>query len=312
MKSKGKMALTSLIAVGCIMTCAVCAMLFLERSKLRVARGKMEIGIRRLTNSMALFPFPSQANIEATRTNVQTLEDNAALLRKEMNAGQITVEEGMEPLTWRALLTKRKKDLQDDARANNVGLPQQFSFGFQKYDDGTSPKNRSDVKRLTLQLKIVEQLCAIIFKSGAAAIESFAREEFEEGGAVMSHGGAAGLETAAKEPVLLFTKEHFIIELKAREDALIALLNNLAASRMFTVVSFVRIAGNPGVELRPAGKVGNNSPDHEARTGTNAAAIDSAPRSERIITGRGKEQASTILLELNVYEFGAPAKEAAP
>ncbi|MEI6218531.1 MAG: Amuc_1100 family pilus-like protein [bacterium] len=309
MKSKGKIALTSLIAVASVMICAVGAMLFFERSKLRAAEGRMDVDIRRLTNSMAFFPFPSAGNIEATRTNVQALEDDAALLRKEMNAGQITVEDGIEPLTWRALLTKRKKDLQDEARASNVSLPLQFSFGFQKYDNGTSPKNRSDVKRLTLQLKTVEQLCTVIFKSGASAIESLARDEFEEGGVVMSHGSAAGSETTGKEPAL-FTREHFTVGLKAKEDALVSLLNNLAACRMFTVVSFVRITGNPGVELRSAGKVGDNSPEHEAKSATKSATTDGSPRSERIITGRGKEQASEVLLELDVYEFGVPAKEA--
>ena len=198
MKSKGKMALTSLIVIGSVMICAAGAMLFLEQRRLQTAAGKMEIDIRRLTNSMALMPFPSPGNIEATSTNVQTLEDDLALLCREMNAGRIEVEDGIEPLTWRALLTKRKKDLQDEARASNVNLPPQFSFGFQKYDDGTSPKNRGDVKRLTLQLKTVEQLCTIVFKSGASAITTLTREEFEEKGVgVTPHGSASGSDAAS-------------------------------------------------------------------------------------------------------------------
>lgn len=303
MKSRN-MALTVLIVTSVVLIGVACAMLVWERNKLRTATQAIEVDVSRLNNSMALNPFPSQTNIAATRANAKTLEDDAAVLRKEMNAGQIVVEPGMEPLTWRALLTKKKKDLQDEAKSAGIRLPMQCSFGFEKYDDGTSPRNRGDVRRLNLQLKTVEQLCKILYQSGVAEIKSISREQFEDqAGVVATRGSVTGVEAATNE-VALFTKEHFVLGLMAKEAALVEVLNGLSISKMFTVVTMVRVAGNPGVELRQTAR-GAEEPEHEARPGQAVTGIDD----RKIITGRGRERPAEVLLEVDVYEFGDAPKE---
>lgn len=307
MKSRNA-ALVTLVVVSAVMIGAMCALLYIETRKLRAVQGSFDVNLVALKSSMMRDPFPTPKNIEATSNNVRTLADDSALLRREMNTGQVAVEAGMEPLTWLSLLTKRRKDLQDGARTANVRLPPLFSFGFEKYDAGTPPKV-SDVRRLDLQLKTVEQICRSLYQSRVSEITKLNREQFEEqSGIAATHGIAVVAATATNEPPL-FTKEHFSIGLKAREAALIELLNMLASNRMFTVVTLVRVTGNPGVDLRPPAKTGEETAS-DGKTGRKAVGFDDRPPSQRIITGRGTERPAEVFLELDVYEFGEPPKDA--
>lgn len=298
MKSKN-VAITTLAAASAVIIGAAGVMLYREHSRWLTAKEGIDVFRPKLMSSVALDPYPSLSNIVAVSNNVRTLEDDAALLRKEMNAGQVAVEAGMDHLTWLSLLTKRKKDLQSRANIAKIRLPLRFPFGFERYDSGTPPKV-SDVKRLELQLKTVEQLCRIMYQSGISEIQTVTRELFEDQVVKAARGTVDGSVVATNEAPL-FTSEHFAIGLKAKEAALLDLLNALAASKMFVVVTLVRVTGEPGVELRAMPKAGD-----EADSGLKPENVGDEALSAKIVTGRGKERPADVLIELDVYGFGSP------
>ena len=301
MKSQ-KAAITTLIAISTTIIVGTCAMLFFEYDWLGDAKRKIETQMTTLTNSMARYPFPSTSSIVAVSNNVRTLEEDAALLRRDMNAGKIAIESGMDHLAWLSSLTKKRRDLQNGARVSNVRLPAKFIFGFDRYMTGNPPKV-SDVPRLDLQLKTVESLCKIMFQSGVWEIKTITREEFEDQDQSATKGSNAGAATTNETPQ--FTKEHLTIGLMAKEAAVIDLLNALASSKMFVVVTLVRIQADPGVELRPVGKAGEDV-DPGSKSGDTGDEAGSL--SAKVITGRGKEKPADVYLELDVYEFGKPHK----
>jgi len=298
MKSKN-VAITTLAVASAVIIGAAGVMLYLEHRRWLTAKEGIDIYRPKLTSSIARDPYPSLSNIVAVSNNVKTLEDDAALLRREMNAGQVTVEAGMDHLTWLSLLTKRKKDLQNRATVAKVKLPPRFPFGFEIYDQGTPPKV-SDVRRLELQLKTVEQLCRIMYQSGISEIQTVTRELFEGQDVRATRGSVAAVAVATNESPL-FTSEHFVIGLKAKEAALLDLLNGLAASKMFVVVTLVRVTGEPGVELRAMPKSGE-----DADSGLKPESAGDESLSAKVVTGRGKERPADVLIELDVYGFGSP------
>ncbi|MEI6971691.1 MAG: Amuc_1100 family pilus-like protein [bacterium] len=307
MKSRS-MVLTLLIVISGLLLGLACAMLFLEKHRLKAVEQNIDIFSQRLTSSMALDPYPNQANIDATRANVKTLEADVATLRKEMNAGQIAIETNMVSLEWRSLWIAKKEALHEAAKKAGVVVPPACSFGFEKYDDGTSPLNRGDVRRLELQLKTIDQLCRLLYQSGISELKSVARELFEEQTVGSSSRRAVtAIEQATTNETPLYAKEHFRIELMARESAVVEILNRLSINKMFTVVTSVGIDGHAGVELRSTAGTGEEL-ERETRQVQPAAATDG----RKIITGRGREQPAEVVLELDVYEFGEVPKESSP
>jgi hypothetical protein len=279
-------------------------------------------------------PFPSPENVARERDNMQRLGDLFSGLTDELQKGQGKAPEKSSPSTFMSVLNGKRNGLVAAARARNVNLAQDMGFGFDKYLGSQSELPAPDhVPRLTQQLAIVETLGQILFKEGISELTTVKRDEFEgavalaavpaapQGGSAPPKPrrqqpglpvapGQAGAIRAAKAGVMgaqdLYSSFRFTLEFKAKERALTALLNRIAAANTFMIVRRLQISKEtPDVQdvTAQAAKAANDEDP-----GQNAAAKPATPprtltRQERMVSGLGMEAPMKVLLELDVYRF---------
>jgi hypothetical protein len=106
----------------------------------------------------------------------------------------------------------------------------------------------------------------------------------------------------------LFAKYHFVVDFSAKEAVLWQVLNRLAASEMFIVVTGVWIEKNKD-DVRPApARPEAEAPEAAPAGRTAPKAGDKAPeavtyRRERLVSGPQIEDPMSVRLELDVYKF---------
>ena len=286
----------------------VCFLLYREIGRLRGVKQKVETKRKELQGFYARDPFPSPANVDAFRQNCTDLDKEMSQLMKRMSKGQIQMKADQEPLEWLTMLTRMQKDLIDRAYAKSVGLAN-TSFGFGKYGEGTPP-SRADVPRLTLQVKIVDAVCGLLYEAGIKELLGIDREMFEGGAmtaGLAAHGGEVTADTQTNSVKSLLSEEHMSLRFKAKETALVNVLNSFASADMLIVVTGIWMRGEPAVVLEAA-PVASDSTWDSALAATSKVAravgeIDERPRDQRIVSGRSKESPATITVNISVYRF---------
>jgi hypothetical protein len=274
-------------------------------------------------------PFPSPGNVTREAQNVELLNGWVQQLLETARKGQVESEE-RTPSSFVNLLGDRRNRLLAIADGTGMKLPSKdFAFGFERYfAAGSSLPAPEDVPRLTQQLRILDELCTVLFEEQVSELMAVEREEFESGpSAGAARRGAARLHAAtpdsvAKAGVLgpddLFAKLHFVLEFKAQEKALAAVLNRLAAHRLFVVVTAltidkdmpdVRRARLPeGEEAAEVGERGSERPADEGGAADIAGSSTNVilPRSQRLISGLPVQAPMRVTMELDVYRFRKP------
>ena len=169
--------------------------------------------------------------------------------------------------------------------------------------------NLSDVPRLVQQLKIIEALCDILQEAGITELVAIERDNFEQAaqGTDASAGrrGAPPPGAAVNTPdgEKMVSSQHFKISVRARENAVIDMLNLLASRPMFMVVTWIEMS-NPNQEYSSGGPVAAPVPAAGASTpGVPAPAVsDPSARERQIVLGR---EELDVKLDLDVYQFAS-------
>jgi|GEM_PF-5038777 len=295
-------------------------MVFVEINSTALIKSKLSGELVQLKNMYALVPFPSDANIAGTRTNVMVLNRGLRDMLADMSAGQVTVTNIMPPLDWLSQLRKTQVGLKDRARKAGVDVSPKCAFAFENYDNGVPPKKAEHIERLTKQLVMVDSLCRILYDCGIKQLTSIERRQFENMEAVdvfASLPPSGGSET--NSPVALFTREHFRFTFRAKETALFSILNSCALHSLFIVVTDMEIIGASGVtKLKsniPRGTSSSRLSESEgafsdglsesrpAGDDAYAAAIDARPKDERIVSGRSMEDPASVIIDFDVFSF---------
>ena len=291
---------------------------------------KLSTAQNQLQRLTARNPFPSAGNVQAMGQQLETYREYLAGLKAEMRKGQRVAE----PVTrdrFRQLLEDTLRQLGNGAREKGVLLPANFAFGFQRYAEGVLPAEE-EMGRLVDQLYSVKSLCEILYAAGINELVAVERTTFEkdaqaapveeEYGRRSARGRAEAPVAAAsveleKDPLGLYTREHYVLTYKAQDAANWRVLDRLAKGAPFVVVTQVEIvnAARPAVlapktdAAAPAAPqatstAGWQAPGSAAPVGGPEAEV--LPRELRVVAG---QEWPTVRLEVDFYRFVEPAAE---
>ncbi len=206
--------------------------------------------LRRLVGRV---PFPSVENVERAATNQARIEAFFETTMAEFLKRTYTPP-AMEPARFPILLQRAIGAMNLSAVSNNVGVPDRFMYGFDRYARGQLP-NKEDIPRLARQIHAIETITRAIFSAKIREIISIERHVFEEesrpGGEaavsrlsepVESRGAPAGVAAGyLEDPERLFVRERLIYEFRAKENTLWAILDLIPTLPVFCVISDIDV-----------------------------------------------------------------------
>jgi hypothetical protein len=313
--------------------------------------------------------FPSPENIAKIKEMVTELEDSRATITGALSKCNIPLVEGTTPSAFVQKLGQiiklytDKAPIVDGAKSVSPG----FAFGFDAYV-GANPAmpSEEEVPLLGQQLVVISWLTGEMFKSNVSRITMIKREAKDQ--ATLSRSATddsrrnrrrdeveeedeeeekprkkkKGKKGKSDEPPPpLFTSQKFILEFTARQNALMDLLNGIAAMpNAFCVVSGMTISKSAkDLRLPVAPEVVEEKSDEEESVKENAAARRAARRAARksrserkdkdneeakaaapvakdselppemrVMSGPDVDPPLAVHLEIDVYTFGKESK----
>lgn len=330
MQSRRKMIIVAMAVVLGLLFLGAMTLVVLKFRDFAGAEAVLKADKERLQALYSRNPFPSAANLKLERENITVLKDELVELQQAMGEGQV------EPVVQRperfiTQFFETERDLLTRAAASGIAVPKQFDFGFGMHMKGDLPATIY-VPRLTQQLKIVEALCLILYNANITSLDALSRQEFEAGagpaassaarapkpkkgkGDVPSVAGEIQVKNVVEPKAglvpdgQLYGSWRFQFQFKGRETAVMKVLNGLAASSIFAVVTRLEIKGDERLFDRKEGET--MVPKGPAPEGAEGVAVEKeAPkgRDYRVVCGR--ENVLTVKMEVDVYQF---AKAQAP
>jgi len=320
--------LISGLGVAAVLMVAAIVMLLKFQKQYSGIDAKLQSNLRQLTSLNQGNPYPSKSNVALANANLDKmkiiLKNVTSALRKDQIEPRV-----LESAEFPPLLEKVQSQIIIAATNAKVDIPATFAFGFKRYIDGDLPQ-QSEIPRLVVQLAELESLCDILFASKITSIESISRTEFEtkrsdtdvvnlardddrrgrrsrgrrtrdSGNAPSPAGRGTNSETEPSAENELYSFEHYKIAFTSRENAMWDVLNAMASSSMFIVVTKVESTGAAIATTVPQSTVSPLS-----RTTTQMGASLGSPlqrpksHDERVVAGRSPV---SIEMELNVFRF---------
>ncbi len=330
-----------IIAVGCsvgaILFIAAGFVLYRGVGRFNAAREDLDGAKRELDRFYKAKTFPSKENVQQEDANAEQVDAWFNELMTTLGKGNVTSTE-RSPSRFKIAVEAASRNLIKAGRKAGTELPESgdFAFGFDRYagTSGTLPKPQ-DVPRLMEQLVIVNRLSLVLFKHRVKELTRVGRDEFESAGGAApaperdastrrssrrtstSRAGRASAgssatssSSSANAGILgekdLFAKMHFTFEFRAKESALLGILNALAANPMFINVTSISLS-KPTPELVPVA-TGSEAGDASTPGFAIAAAPEEASEVEKLgpnypVCGIKMEIPMEVRLELDVYKF---------
>lgn len=250
---------------------------------------------RRLQQLYQRDPFPAAANVQKEAENLKDVVDRYNELNELLRSDQVD-RQPMEAADFMQYLEKTLRKLRERLQSARIKFPDKYAFGFDKYAVGQLPSS-GDIPRLVQQLKIIEAFCGIFQDAAIVELVSIEREPFEQ--AASAEPAASGRRGASQKTApsapgdnKQIASQRFKIAIKARESALIEMLNLLSRRPMFMVVTKVEMT-NPRQEFGSAAPAAPAAPAPAAKPSTES-------RERQVVLGR---EELDIRLEVDVYQF---------
>ena len=297
-------------------------------------------------------PFPSDENVELEVSNAEQIDDWFDDVIMRLMGGNIESKGQRSPSRFVAVYGAMQSALNQYGRKQNVVVDANFTYGFDFYSGTGALPAPDDVPRLIDQLTMVTRLSRVLFDARIKQLVVIKRPVFEAAAKASTSPGsgatatrpsrsqasarpsrssrnrrssssrakpAATVSTAARDVSReLFKTERFVITFKARESALMEVLNSLATIREFVIVHSV-ILSKPLPALVPevsapvsGGATSATAGDPLAMlglTGAPGAGVVSgaeavpAEKAVRFVSGVPMEIPLDVTLELDVYTF---------
>jgi len=277
-------------------------------------------------------PFPSVENVATAQANLDFIKQKYSSVHQARLNEQLQLET-IEPARFAPLLEQAARRVFSMANESGVIIPPALGLGFKAYTEGKLPPNNpATMERLVLQVKAVEDLCAIIVDSKVQSIDSILREEFETGvdagdqqvsarergrPAVRPSPSAGTSSTVGGIPVAptnsMYTTERFVISMTGWESSIWEVLNRLASRKVVYVLvdaTFDNTKLDLGKPVDMLAKLSaltaaSRAVPTAAAGGPGAAALpepmlSSISRDDRIIGGREPIKAKIIV---DMYRF---------
>ncbi len=322
MKTKSMLVIV-LVSVLALVFAASCFLLIRGISQFSKEEKTLERSVSTLRNYFGRNPFPSAENVEREEQNRTELHARMEDLAEALRDGQIEPIQ-KTPAQFLRLFSQKRDELKQVAAQMQTSLAPDFAIGFERYAESGSLPAPADVPRLAQQLVIADQICRIIFEAGAADLASLRREEFESAGAPVETGETtrarvsrrrrtepAGGTTGSTEDRAwtvspeagmlkdgaLYARMRFGVTFTARQDAILRVMNALAAHEMFAVVSLLQIEKTANDVTPPA------AADKGDEAPLAGELSEYPPRSQRLMSGEMLEQPMQVTMEIDVYRF---------
>jgi len=324
-----KIIIISSCAVGALLFFGASFMLYRGVSDFNAAKSERTKIKRSLEKYYKAPIFPSLENVKQEFDNSSQADEWFNKLGSVLYMGNVTSSE-TSPTKFKTATYNVRRNLNKKARKAGTGLPDTstlFAFGFERYagTDGTLPQS-GDVARLIEQLVIINRISTILFDNNIKSLSSVKRDIFETSAGVTaapaktdrrsrrggrqsrSSGGSAQSSASLKNVGIiasgaLFAKMHFVFEFRAKERALLDILNAFSTSKMFIVVTSVSLSKNTPVLV----------PEVVDSADKNGSALDGGSGGEEIapqrlgpnypVCGIKMEIPLDIRIELDVYKF---------
>ncbi len=322
-----KIIIISSCAVGAILFLGASFMLYRGVSDFNAAKGERTKIKRSLEKYYKSPIFPSLENVKQELDNSSQADVWFGKLGSVLYKSNVTSSE-TSPTKFKTATYNVRRNLNKKARKAGTELPDAstlFAFGFERYagTDGTLPQS-GDVARLIEQLVIINRISSILFDNNIKSISSVKRDIFETsaGNAPEPERQNRRVRPGANRPSnntqssaslknvgvigsgSLFAKMHFVFEFRAKERALLDILNAFSTSKkMFVVVTSVSLSKNTPVLV----------PEIVESEDGNDSALDGGSGDEKIapqrlgpnypVCGIKMEIPLDIRIELDVYKF---------
>jgi hypothetical protein len=315
-----------------LVTVALLYFLFSAKGAYQDAAVELDQVENRLVRLSSRQVFPSETNVRTLKKQEAIFQEYLDGLFGSMSEGQfkaVNVSRAQFPRVLETVLLRLDKK----ARDKSVTLPPAFSFGFQRYTEGSLPSEAA-VARLGIQLRSIASLVDILYEAGVGELSSVERTVFENDAQVAAplneradrrpsrRGRGRGRDTEPEKPVSsevytdpdgLFTKEHYILSYRAQDEANWAILDRMAQGTPFIIVTKMEVlnSARPVVAIPQAEEEAEAAPQPVSTTGWNAVAPSGSdgelplaatilPRELRVVAG---QELPNVRLEVDLYRF---------
>ena len=297
-------------------------------------------------------PFPNEDNIKRMGQNIEVMSNGYDRLVSDLGEGVTLADVDNVAVFGR----RREEVINGLTAAAPIGhsgtriIPADFMFGFDSYRDGHAT-TRESAPRLLLQLDIIDAIVREMYASGILALTSVGREVFEgdaseasenqedSGRRVRRRGGARDDEASASDSTVdtngdlqdidvPLNRQKFRFAFDAKEEALVNLLNRLAAMPMYVAVTRLEFekagadvaAATPERASAPRERRGAGGPrgrrfgskQQEPEPAAEEPAEDApSGRLARLFSGRNLESPVHVQLDVEVYNIHRPVAETA-
>lgn len=279
----------------------------------------------------AAIPFPSEENIAAERTNLNTGASWRDNLREAVSGiapeREATTAIGFQGQLEQTTSNLRKLAGTNDKRKRRVSAD--FAFGFDHYVSEFA--NKEDVARLIVQLDLMAAMTRILFDSGILRLTVVDRDRFDGTSATLKKrrgGGRSRTRTRvtrepprdegdeqdkkASDDASDFTpglkRERLTFQFFCRQQVLATVLNALTRDTHYVVVHDLEIE-KTGDDIQPP-----SFPQAETGAGTEAQSVArrATPIKNRIVSGVHVEEPLRVTLVLDIYWLEAQQEESEP
>jgi hypothetical protein len=248
MKLRALQKYSAVIVIGAVFLVALGitgGLLWKAASEKRRVVQELEQQNNQLQTLLSQRPAPSTENIEALRRERQQLAELYERLLEGVVRPSLTLTNITRPFEFSQQLHETVDRLTQAANRSRVKLPDNFLFGFSRYDNelpcratgATSEECKKTLALLGKQLVAIGQLGQLLIESQVEAITHIRRTEVDSGG---TNPDALAIPISAN-PQNLYETYPFEVEFVCSTQALRAFLNALARSDQFFTVRLVRV-----------------------------------------------------------------------
>jgi hypothetical protein len=315
-----------LVIVGAVVAVAALGgsgfLLYTGFRNLTQNRSQLKSAVGKLQSYAESDPYPSQASIDQQRTNVKTLQAELARLIAQIQVNQTKIEP-LQPSAFIDLLGSKMTKYRALALKQKVSIPASYAFGFDKYCERGSELPASDsITNMTEQLEVLEEITRILCEASVQEIIKVGREEIEakssddttpkETSEPPSTADASNVVKFVSYEGELYTKLFFTVEFKAKEAALIRVLNKFSAAKAFIVVNSMTVEkeGEDVARHEPTAPAlviaSDESGEADDAPGASDGTVEKAAvplRKNRIVCGAEVEKPMKINLVIEAYRF---------
>lgn len=306
-----KIAIVTGAAVAVLLCLAGAWVAYVAFSKADTAKGARDETLKQIESIYRRNPFPSATNVWTVKNDRQKLDSwNRAMEQRLRAESAAAATNDLTPSGFIDQLTATRRELLALAQSGGGKvLPDGFAFGFDQYLVASAMPRPDDVRRLTLQLRMVDALVRQILASHVITLTQTDRDVFENPGAAPAttpaapagsgrhhHGStAAPVRVTAAATDGSYARQHFVLSFEGKEHALDDVLNRLAAMPMFVVVTDLEIHREErGLRLPP---------ERAAVTEKEKEKPAALPRSQRVASGSDVAPLLKVQLQIDVYTF---------